>query len=666
MRSADLRRSAARLRAVGVVLVAVFAGLAVRAAHLSVIDGRGERRGESQTDTVLRLAPARGVVTDRSGAELAVTVSAPSVYAVPRAIADPEATARALARALGGDAGALRRRLEGDGAFVFVRRWIAPEAARAVEALGLPGVGLVGEPRRAYPQRSLAGPLVGFSNIDGEGVRGIEQLENAWLRGSARKIAVERDARGRLLADGGHDPRSAAGGDVALTLDAALQAEAETALAEVVEATGALGGLVVALDPHSGDVLAVAERPGFDPNAFRETPYPTTRSHTFLDALEPGSSLKPFVVAAALEHGAVRPGDGFDCEGGSFRVPGKTIRDTHPHGRLDVAGILRVSSNIGAAKIGYQLGPEPHFRSLRAFGFGEPTGSGFPDESAGLLRSWREWRPVDHATISFGQGISVTPVQLAAATAVFANGGTWRTPRLVLARREADGRWQTAPRATPRRVLRPEVARTVRGMLEEVVTGGTGRFAALRGVRVAGKTGTAQKLDPQTGAYSTKRYAAWFVGIAPAEDPKLVVVAMIDEPKGLLHSGGTTAAPLFARVAAGALGREGLVTEPEHELPALARLDRGRAPAAERPAPPRREPPPAPAAAARLARLGDRVLLPDFRGLTHEEVRALVAGAPFQLELRGAGRAVAQEPAPGSVVAGGRVHVRFEARGGDG
>jgi cell division protein FtsI (penicillin-binding protein 3) len=637
-----------------------------------VIDVRGVRRGESQTGTVLRLAPARGVVTDRSGAELAVTVSAPSVYAVPRAIADPDATARALAGALGGEARALRRRLEGDGAFVFVRRWIEPEAARAVEALGLAGVGLVSEPQRAYPQRALAGPLVGFSNIDGEGVRGVEQLEDAWLRGKARTIAVERDARGRLLADAGHDPRSAAGGDVALTLDAALQAEAETALAEVVEDTGALGGIVVALDPRSGDVLALAERPGFDPNAFRETPYVRTRSQAFLDALEPGSSLKPFVVAAALEVGAIRPDDAFDCEKGTFRVPGKTIRDTHPHGVLDVAGILRESSNIGAAKIGFRLGAEPHFRALRAFGFGQPTGSGFPDESAGLLRSWQEWRPVDHATISFGQGISVTPVQLAVATAVFANGGTWRAPRLVLARREPDGRWKTAPRATPRRVVRPEVARAVRGMLEEVVTGGTGRFASLRGVAVAGKTGTAQKIDPATGAYSAKRYAAWFAGIAPAEDPQLVLVVMIDEPKGLLHSGGTTAAPLFARVAAGALGREGIVTAPVHELPALARLDRGRANEAKRAvatAPARRErPPPGPRAAGRtaLARLGDRVLLPDFRGLTHEQVRALVAGAPFQLEMRGAGRAVAQEPAPGSVVAGGRVHVRFEAHGGDG
>jgi cell division protein FtsI (penicillin-binding protein 3) len=688
LRSADLRQSSRRLRVAGAAMVVAFSLLAVRAANLSLVDPRGGGRGGDQAGKVVRIAPARGLVVDRLGSELAVTLSAPSVYAMPRAVSDAEAMARSLAGVLRSDARELQRRLEHDSSFAFLRRWVTPEQARAVEALELSGVGIVYEPRRVYPQEQLAGQILGFANIDGIGARGVEQQEDAWLRGRAQAVAVERDARGRLLAGAGHDPRSAVGGDVALTLDAALQAETESALDEILEATGAANGLVVSLDVRSGDLLAVAERPGFDPNLFRATPYGATRSRAFLDAVEPGSSLKQFVIAAALEQGALALDAPIDCENGHWRVPGKTLRDVKPHGILDPAGVLRVSSNIGAAKIGYMLGASPHFERLRAFGFGSPSGSGFPDESAGLLRHWRDWRPVDHANISFGQGISVTPVQLAAATAAIARGGVWLPPRLVAARREAGGLWQAVPPGAERRVLRREVADAVLAMMEGVVgPEGTGRFAALRDLRVAGKTGTAQKLDPETGTYSQKRYLAWFVGVVPADDPRLVVVVMLDEPKGRIHTGGATAAPLFARAAASALARQGILTDPERELPWFARVDGqppwalpaaadpsppppGPAPAA--PVPPAPQTPAAPALASAaspaLLRLGDRVLLPDFRGLTADQVRQITAGAPFRLEIHGVGRAVAQDPAPGSVVAGGSglVRVRFEPRGAGG
>ena len=418
MRGADLRGAIVRVRVVGLALVLAFLLLGVRAAHLSLVDTRGHDLAPRQADTVLRLAPARGAITDRSGAELALTVPAPSVYAVPRQVEDAAATARKLAPVLGMDARALAARLSLGGGFVYVARWVEPRAAAAVEALALPGIGLISEPRRTYPQGALAGRLVGFANIDGLGVRGIEQAQDEFLAGHAETIAVQRDARGRLLAYAGHDPRRSAGGDVALTLDAVLQAEAEAALADTVTATGAKGGFVVALDPASGDVLALAEAPGFDPNQFRrERSFANTRQRVFTDAFEPGSTFKAFLIAAALERGAIRARDHFDCENGRWRVPGKTLRDTHEYGVLDVAGVLQVSSNICSAKIGYALGAERHHEMLRAFGFGAKTGSGFPDESPGLLRGWRSWRPVDHATVSFGQGVSVTPLQLAAATA---------------------------------------------------------------------------------------------------------------------------------------------------------------------------------------------------------------------------------------------------------
>jgi cell division protein FtsI (penicillin-binding protein 3) len=711
VRGADLRGAGLRVRICGALLLLAFLSLSARAAHLGVIDQRGARRGDAQTGTVLRLAPARGTILDRSGRELAVTVPAPSLYAVPREIQDPEKAAQALARALGRPVGQVRDRLASKAPFVFVARWLSPEQAAAVSKLELAGVGLVPEPRRAFPQGGLAGRLIGFSNIDGDGARGIEQMENDWLSGKAQRVAVERDARGSLLAFADYDPASSAGGDVSLTLDAALQAEAEASLAEVVAATGAKGGLVIVLDPRRGDVQALAEQPRFDPSRFRTTPYPDTRSRAFLDAADPGSTAKPFVVAAALERGVLDPTELIDCTSG-FRVPGKTLRDTKPHEMLDPAGILRVSSNVGIAKIAFRVGAEPHDALLRRLGFGRSTGSGFPDESSGLLRPWREWQPLDHATIAFGQGMAATPIQLANAFAVLANGGEWRAPRLIAARREPEGNWEHLEAPPSQRVLPREVAESVLAMLETVVgPEGTGKRAGLRGIRVAGKTGTAQKLDPD-GSYSTTRYQAWFVGAAPAGQPRVIVAAMIDEPRGYIHTGGATAATVFAQVTAAALARDGILTEPSLPLPEWARIDwvppwkTEKKPAAKpkqvAAAPPTRakttsaesatqatpqalrssarseakpsEVPGRPQAlrsSARseakpsgVTRLGDRILLPDFRGQSPEQVRGQLAAAGIRLQASGSGRAVAQDPAPGTIVRGGSIRVRFAASGG--
>jgi cell division protein FtsI (penicillin-binding protein 3) len=697
VRAADLRGVSLRARLTAAGILLCFIALAGRAAHLSVIDRRGFERGEAQNGTLLRLAPARGTILDKSGAELAVSVPAPSVYAVPREVRDPAQAAKALARALGMPEARLRTQLGRKAPFVFVKRWLTPDQAAAVSKLELAGVGLVEEPRRAYPQGALAGQLLGFSNIDGVGARGIEQMEDVWLSGKAQRVAVERDARGRLLAFADYDPRSSAGGDVALTLDAMLQAEAEAALGEIARATGSRGGLVIVLDPATGDLLALAEHPDFDPSAFRNTPYQATRAHAFLDAADPGSTAKPFVVAAALERGVVGKHEIIDCENGSFRVPGKTLHDVHPHKLLDPSGILRVSSNIGAAKIAFRVGPERHYALLRSFGFGRATGSRFPDESSGLLRPWQDWRPLDHATIAFGQGVSVTPIQLANAFAVLASGGEWRAPRLVSARRKPDGLWEHLPPSPLLRVVRADVARSVLGMLETVVgPEGTGRRAGLRGIRVAGKTGTAQKLEAD-GSFSQHRYQAWFAGAAPADAPRFVIVAMLDEPRGFVHTGGATAAPLFARVAAAALARDGILTEPELPLPEWAHANwvppwktpkssamptpkkptpavasapprRAEAPRlpARRPAIPQAARSPArsePQASGGTSWLGGRVLLPDFSGLTPQQVRSQLAGLGIALQVSGSGRAVAQEPAPGTILTGGAVRVRFGAGG---
>jgi cell division protein FtsI (penicillin-binding protein 3) len=339
---------------------------------------------------------------------------------------------------------------------------------------------------------------------------------------------------------------------------------------------------------------------------------------------------------------------------------------------------LRVSSNIGAVKIAHELGPAAHYRALRRFGFGATTGSLFPEESAGLLRPWKNWQPVDHATIAYGQGINVTPIQLAAATSALANGGLWFPPRLVAARRAPGGRWHSTRSEQPHRVLREETAATVLGMLEGVVSPeGTGSRAGLKGLRVAGKTGSAQKYDAQTRSISKERFEAWFIGVVPADDPKLTIIVGVDEPKRPFHTGGATAAPLFAKVAAAQLTRYGIFTEPERRradpttiMVAAAALPPVSAALALSPAPakpaaraePRSTSEPKPFVFEEISRLDDRVLLPDFRGRTVAEVKQMTVTGRIQVKISGRGRAVKQEPPPGTVFAlnRGPVHIHFE------
>ena len=682
MRSPDVRIAARRVAIARSVLLLLFGVLCARAAHLAV-DERGARRGLVQTANAVTLPAERGAIFDREGTPLALSIDAPSVYAIAGDLRDVPATARQLAGALRLEPAALERKLRNARAFVYVARWIEREAAQRVRALALPGVGLLEEPRRVYPHKELAAQVIGFANIDGVGVRAIEQQEEAWLRGEARRVGVERDARGGLLVSGGSEGWSTAGGDVRLTLDTGLQAEAAAALRDAVAATHARGGVVLSLDPFSGDVLALAEAPAFDPNRFRTLDFARTRAHAFLDAQEPGSTMKAFLVAAALEKGAIRKNQVFDGEDGSLRVPGKTITDTHPHAAMLPADIVRVSSNIGAVKIAWALGRDAHFEMLRRFGFGERTGSGFPDESVGMLRAASRWRPVDQATMAFGQGLSVTPIQLAVATAVLANGGMRIEPRLVAARRLPRGEWEAIEAREAERVISRETARSVVAMLEGVVgPEGTGGRAALAGVRVAGKTGSAQKLDTSTGLYAANRFTAWFIGIVPADAPRLVIVVALDEPRRPMHTGGMSAAPLFARVAAGQLARFGIHTEPLPPVPAPPLVQVATAPApaarpapvrvavADVPAPPPVSAPPPASRAPEIARVEDRVLLPDFRGFTVAEVQQIAASSQLAVRISGSGRAIAQEPPPGTVLGIGdaTVRVRFEpaAAPGDG
>jgi cell division protein FtsI (penicillin-binding protein 3) len=713
LRSASLVGPTTRLRLICALLLTCFAVLAARAAHLTVVDMRGQTRGDLQIRSLLRLPAPRGLIVDRRGVELAVTVEAPSIYAIPGDLEHLEASAQALGAALGQDPAKLAETFRTRQRFTFLKRWASADEARKVEQLGLKGIGILREPRRAYPAGSLAGQLVGFVNIDGQGVRGIEQQEQRNLRGRARTVRVERDARGRLLVSDPALPRDFAGGDVRLTVDSALQAEAEVALRSAIEKTGARAGVVATLDPATGDVLSLAEFPSVDPNSFRQLDFASTRSRAFLDAFEPGSTLKAFLVAGALEAGVVNLRERIDTGPGWLRVPGKTIRDREAYGELSVSEVLQISSNVGAVLIAQRLQPRRHYEALRRFGFGRKTGSGFPQESAGLLRSYESWKPVDHATVAFGQGISVTPVQLAAATAALANGGILRTPRLVAARRAANGAWQPTAIDSGRRIVSETTAAHTLRMMESVVSSaGTGRRAALEGVRVAGKTGTAQKFDAQAGRYSRTAYLAWFIGAVPADRPKLAIVVVLDEPQGLANGGGDAAAPLFAEVASAQLAHLGIVTspaklraerfptladrEPKRTRPgpqqirtAAATTRRSSAPdrvamtrnnararssrqaqpiaAATVPAPARAASPQAKQTAATAHRA---LFVPDFRGETVASAMRMAAEGSLALELRGdrRGLAVEQDPDPGTVVVGDRpqVQLRFTLGMGEG
>ncbi|MDE0885337.1 MAG: penicillin-binding transpeptidase domain-containing protein [Myxococcota bacterium] len=700
MRSQALRSSVIRVRTLQVLLVLSFFALAIRAGQLTVGETRGGAQGERQVQRRLELPGARGLILDRDHRELAISIEAPSIYVSPQHFVDPKATIAALARVLERPAATLVERIGKRKKFVYLARWVSSEQAEAIAELDLPGVGIEKEPRRTYPAGPMAASLLGFVDIDGTGRRGVEQMMDSWLKGKSRRIDVKRDARGRVLANPSFDSREISGGDIVLTLDAALQAQAEAALAESMESSGARRGLVIVVEPSTGDILTLAEAPGFDPNAFREINYGDTRSRAFTDAVEPGSTFKAFLVAAALDAGVLDGETIVDTGDGKLQLPGKTIEDKRKVGATDAAGVLRQSSNVGAALIAQELGSELYRKALERFGFGTTTKSGFPSESAGLMRDWRNWQPIDQANIAFGQGVNVTAIQLVMAAAALANQGERMRPRIVLAQRTGLGDWESIPPMSAGRTIEPSTATNVLSMLESVVSAtGTGRLAALAGVQVAGKTGTAQLLID--GAYSRHRHTAWFLGLAPAEKPKVAIVIALEEPGRM--GGGTVAAPLFAKVATAQLAHYGILTEPEpiaaaprpmqpmptvpghlpspppsetkQKIRSIAALEAA-SPALSASAVATGPKPRATSASAERRRIetepdtGRAVLIPNFQGEALAQALNLASEESLRLQYSGpaGGRIVSQNPSPGTIVAGDRrtVVVRFSALQGEG
>ncbi len=495
----------------------------------------------------------RGSVFDVHYREMAVTLDTHSIGAHPQQIKKRDAVARDLAKALGKNKKAVYRQLDTKHPFVWVKRQASPSEVTTVKALSLDGVVFKPAHSRFYPNQVLAGQVLGFTGVDGTGLEGVEFHYDTFLRGRTDRYTVLRDARGL-----GFDAEFSmipdyTGQNIILTIDANIQFVAEQALKGAVDEFEAISGMAVVMNPKTGAVLAMAHYPFVDPNQFQEFKRDRWRNRIVTDAFEPGSTLKIFTAAAALESKSSSSQSIFYCENGTFRIGPNRIHDTHPRGWLTLKKIVKFSSNIGAAKVGQAMGKKTLYRTLEQFGFGSKTGIDCPGESPGRLVSYRHWKPIDAANIAFGQGVAVSAIQLTAAVAALANDGVLMRPYLVQAIADQDGRLLKNMTPKPgRKVVSTRTARTVRSMMAAVVEeGGTGVQAAMAHYSVGGKTGTAQKVEP-TGGYSSKRFISSFVGLAPVEQPKAVVLVVLDEPRKK-HYGGTVAAPAFRQIMRAAL-----------------------------------------------------------------------------------------------------------------
>jgi cell division protein FtsI (penicillin-binding protein 3) len=519
--------------------------LLVRAVDLQVRrTGFLQEHGDARAVRVVAVPAHRGMITDRNGEPLAISTPVDSVWMNPREVRATGQDLDALARLLGYDGAELRAlvRERAGREFVYLRRQIAPEQAQRVAALKLPGVYLQREYRRYYPAGEITAHLLGFTNVDDTGQEGIELAFDHWLRGVPGSKRVLRDSLGRIVQDIESIAPASPGRALTLGIDRRVQYLAHRELKRAVLEHHARGGSLVVLDVRTGEVLAMVSQPAFNPNNRVQLRSSLYRNRAATDLFEPGSTMKPFTIAAALASGRFRPDTPVDARSGMLRVSSHTIRDIHDYGLLDVAGVIRKSSNVGAAKIALAIGPQPIHDLFRALGFGQTTGSGFPGEGAGRLAGFHNWSELELATIAFGYGMSATALQLAHAYSAFGAGGVLRPVSLV----KVDGA------APGEQVMDPAVAGAVLGMLENVISAdGTGLRAAVRGYRVAGKTGTVHKSE--AGGYAERRYLSLFAGLIPASNPRLVAAVVIDEPGEGVHYGGLVAAPVFAEVMRGAV-----------------------------------------------------------------------------------------------------------------
>jgi len=541
----DSARHPVRTALVLGLLLTGLAALAGRAVYLQVLDVDFlQTEGQARHSRVVKDNSHRGMILDRNGAPLAVSTPVDSIWAHPETLAQERSRWPALASTLGMNPRELVRLLEKHAGreFMYLRRHAPPDLVARVTALRVPGVALQREYRRYYPLGPVAAHVLGYTNVDDAGLEGIELAYDSVLRAIPGRKRVLKDLQGNIVEQVESLALAKPGRDIVLSLDRHVQYLAYRELKHTIETHGARGGSAVVLDARSGEVLAMVNAPDFNPNNRAAFQGPTPRNRAVTDLFEPGSTMKPFTVAVALESGRLRPETLVDTSGGAIQIGGRVIRDVHPYHALTVAGVIEKSSNVGAIRIGLGIDRQALWHALKGLGFGTTTGSGLPGEAGGVLRHPARWVPVDQASISFGYGLSTTPLQLARAYGALAHDGV--LPDVTLLRRHEP--------VAGTRVFSARTAREVRAMLELAVgVQGTGAQARVADYRVAGKTGTARKLGPN--GYIDNHYVGWFAGMAPASDPRLVMVVAVDDPSRGGYYGGVVAAPVFARVMTGAL-----------------------------------------------------------------------------------------------------------------
>ena len=555
--------SRARWMVVTIGMVFAFVFVLIRLVNLQVLQAAELTiKADRQHQKSVTFEGARGTIYDRHGKVLAMNMDVPSVFGVPSSLANPGQTAKQLAPILHIRSGELEKKLRQEKHFVWLARKLEPEQGRRLERLALDGVGVVMEGRRFYPKGPLLSHVLGFAGMDDRGLEGIELKYETFLRGEKRVVILQRDALGRAVFPKGLNEKGvAAGHSLVLTIDEVIQYIAEKELDEAVNRTGAKSGTIIVTNPKTGAILAMAVSPRFDPNTVGALSPDRWRNRALTDSYEPGSTMKVVLAAAALEEKVMSPGSMIFGEHGQMAVANTIIHDHEKSGWMTFAQMIQRSSNIGAAKVGMALGDWRFYDYLKEFGFGDKSDIDLPGEVTGLLRSPREWGRRSVASISMGQEIGVTPVQMIAAIGAIANGGLLMKPHVMSEIRNTKNLpiAQTKPQVR-RRVISTETARTLTHIMEGVVTNGTGSKAAIPGYRVAGKTGTAQKIDPRTGAYSSALLVGSFVGFVPAEDPQLAMIVVIDEPRGESW-GGVVAAPVFGKVGEQVLNYLGIPAE---------------------------------------------------------------------------------------------------------
>ena len=607
-----------------------------RVFQLCVLEGASLKQlADRQQRQRVAVPPERGPIVDRNGDMLALTLDSAAVYVRPAKLDLSRNPVPALARTLNLPLSSVAQKAQSSEPFVWLLRGATVEQADAIAELGFRGVGSEPTRRRLYPRGGLAAQVLGFAGVDSQGLEGVELLYDHDLQGAAASVNVGRDAHGRrMLTDGTRQPLPRQGARVELTIDASLQQVTETELAAAVAERHAQAGIAVVMQPSTGEILALANVPSFDPNELTSATAERRRNRVVTDSYEPGSTFKGVLAAAAIEAGAVRPEDRIFCENGHYAIGRRVVHDHEPYGWLTFADVIKHSSNIGAGKVGERLGAERLAAAVDAFGFGLPTHIDLPGEVGGIVRPRSKWARINVVTTSFGQGISVTPIQLLRAYAAIANGGQLLRPYIVRRVVGADGSVLRENR--PEVISRPisaATARTVTAMLRGVVDGGTGTQARIDGIAVAGKTGTAQKVDGKTGRYSARARMSSFIGFVPADAPRFVILVVLDSPRTATY-GGLVAAPVFRRIAEYGIDRLGLrvaaapVPDPETDTAqpqlvrwTLAASDHG---------------------------------MPSFIGLSMREALVRAARAGWEVHTRGSGFVVTQDPPPGAETAEGR------------